>query len=81
MSKVADYIKFIKEHPEIEAVMVYGFMIYLQDGEWTLEANSYDCETEEITTEFLVEEYDEEVFIRKCNLFFNLMMNESELVN
>lgn len=77
MSKVENYVKFLEDNPEIEGLMVGEFLMYIQ-GEYVLEHNYYNFETEEIVRETLVEESNRNIFIAKCK---EILEAESESVN
>lgn len=77
MSKVENYVKFLEDNPEIEGLMVGEFLMYIQ-GEYVLEHNYYNFETEEIVSETLVEESNRNIFITKCK---EILEVESESVN
>ena len=77
MSKVENYVKFLEDNPEIEGLMVGEFLMYIQ-GEYVLERNYYNFETEEIVSETLVEESNRNIFITKCK---EILEKESESVS
>lgn len=77
MSKVENYVKFLEDNPEIEGLMVGEFLMYIQ-GEYVLEHNYYNFETEEIVSEILVDEENRSIFIAKCKEILEI---ESESVN
>ena len=77
MSKVENYVKFLEENEEVEGVIVGEFMLYVQ-GEYVLEHNYYNFQSEEIVSGILIEESNRSIFISKCK---EILESESESVN
>ena len=77
MINVETYVKFLEDNPEVEGLMVGEFMLYIQ-GEYVLEHNYYNFQSEEIVSEILVEEENRSIFISKCK---EILEVESESVN
>ena len=77
MNKVENYVKFLEENEEVEGLIVGEFMLYIQ-GEYVLEHNYYNFDSEEIISEILVEESNRSIFISKCK---EILEEESESVN
>lgn len=75
MSKVETYVKFLENNPEVEGIMIFHYLMYIQN-EYVLEHNYVDGT--EIFTEILVEESNRSIFISKCN---EILESESESVN
>ena len=76
MSKIENYVKFLEENEEVEGLIVGEFVLYIQ-GEYVLEHNYYNFQSEEIVSEILVEESNRELFITKCK---EILEVESESV-
>jgi hypothetical protein len=77
MSKVESYVKFLEDNPEVGGIMIGEFMMYIQN-EYVLEHNYYNCESDEIISDILVEEENKFIFISKCK---EILKVESESVN
>ena len=76
MSKVENYVKFLEENPEVEGIIVGEFMLYVQ-GEYVLEHNYYNFQSEEIVSGILIEESNRSIFISKCK---EILESETESV-
>ena len=77
MINIETYVKFLEDNPEVEGLMVGEFMLYIQ-GEYVLEHNYYNFQSEEIVSEILVEEENRSIFIAKCK---EILEVESEVIN